>query len=212
VAQRVEVQLLDDLAQLDGKEVEADHGTAGFSLDGHDYEIDLTSSHYKTLCGALDPYIKVARKANSERKTTATSFRPGSQRAERKTLGTAERVQEIIRRWAVDNDISVPSEGPLPTDVVRQYRQKRRLVTRDDSQGGTVTGKTPLFSGADNGGNGSASLPLPQGGFPDTKAWLTHQRRFAEVKGLPCARKARIPTPVTEAWIVEYGLPTFANA
>lgn len=215
--ERVTVQLLDDVALQEGEEVDADHGEVLISLDGHDYELHLSSDRFGALQDALDPYIKVARrtgsKTTSRRGATATTsvYRPGL-RVPVKTQSVGERVQEIIRRWAVEQGITVPSDGPIPTDVVRRYRRERRLVTRDDSQGGTVTGKTPLFSGADNGASNGNNVPaLPKGGFKETKDWLTHQRRFAKAKGLACADKARVPTTVTEAWIIEYGLPEFSS-
>lgn len=77
MSQRVTVQLLDDIAQLDGKEVDADHGEVEFSIDGRSYCIDLSSAHYKDLRGALDPYIQVARKATNgaNRATAAPVYR-----------------------------------------------------------------------------------------------------------------------------------------
>jgi Lsr2 len=48
---------------LDGRHIrQGSGGTVSFSLDGIDYEIDLSARHRRELEKALDPYIAAGRK------------------------------------------------------------------------------------------------------------------------------------------------------
>jgi nucleoid-associated protein Lsr2 len=59
MAQRVEVQLTDDLS---GVAIRAGKGeTVTFSLDGTSYKIDLTAKNASMLRKALRPYIEAGR-------------------------------------------------------------------------------------------------------------------------------------------------------
>jgi Lsr2 len=60
VAQQTITIYTDD---LDGRPIRAGKGgTVGFSLDGVDYEIDLSAGHRKALERALAPFIDNGRK------------------------------------------------------------------------------------------------------------------------------------------------------
>jgi hypothetical protein len=65
MAQRVEVQLTDDLS---GVAIRAGKGeTVTFSLDGTSYEIDLTAKNANMLRKALRPYVEAGRPIKAPR-------------------------------------------------------------------------------------------------------------------------------------------------
>ena len=69
VAQQTITIYTDD---LDGRQIRAGRGgTVGFSLDGVDYEIDLSAKHRRELEQTLAPFIDNARK---------TKKRPGKRK------------------------------------------------------------------------------------------------------------------------------------
>ncbi|MGD7788766.1 histone-like nucleoid-structuring protein Lsr2 [Propionibacteriaceae bacterium Y1700] len=102
MAQRVEIILEDD---LDGGKADK---TVQFSLDGKDYEIDLTEANAKKLRSALDVYIQAARRANRTRRPTSRS---GSNRQE----------ANQIRQWAAANGYEISSRGRVPANVRSAY-------------------------------------------------------------------------------------------
>jgi hypothetical protein len=54
---------------LDGQPIRAGRGgTVGFSLDGVDYEIELSAKHRKALERALAPFIDNGRRIKGRRK------------------------------------------------------------------------------------------------------------------------------------------------
>ncbi|MET3812357.1 hypothetical protein ABIB14_003487 [Arthrobacter sp. UYEF3] len=56
MARKVHVQLIDDLSGQDADE------TILFSVDGADYEIDLTANHADEMRGVLEKYVAHARR------------------------------------------------------------------------------------------------------------------------------------------------------
>jgi len=72
VAQKVQVQLIDD---LDGSEAD---GTVRFGLDGTEYEIDLSAGHARELRGALARYVGGARRAGGGGRRPARAGRRAS--------------------------------------------------------------------------------------------------------------------------------------
>jgi hypothetical protein len=65
VAQQVITIYTDD---LDGRPIRAGRGgTVGFSLDGVDYEIELSAKHRRELEQALSPFIDNGRKVTRPR-------------------------------------------------------------------------------------------------------------------------------------------------
>jgi hypothetical protein len=66
VAQQTITIYTDD---LDGRPIRAGRGgTVGFSLDGVDYEIELSARHRKALEQALAPFIDNGRRIKGRRK------------------------------------------------------------------------------------------------------------------------------------------------
>jgi hypothetical protein len=106
-------QYVDD---LDGTVLEdGDGGTIRFSLEGRQYEIDLSEENADGLRSALAPYISAAR-------TVSTGSRPstsGTRRPSRSTGGDLA----AIRSWAQSNGFSVGDRGRISAEVREAYDQ-----------------------------------------------------------------------------------------
>lgn len=117
MAQRVQVQLIDDLNGEPAQE------TVSFSLDGVSYEIDLTGENAATLRSSLTEYLAKGRKASS-RRDRKPSETPG-------TLGTStskarrEETQRI-RQWALDNGYTPSSRGRITQSIIDAYTAATR--------------------------------------------------------------------------------------
>ncbi|MDR1824439.1 MAG: Lsr2 family protein [Bifidobacteriaceae bacterium] len=103
MAQRVVVQLIDDLDQGPAT------STVSFGLDGREYTIDLNDKHAAELREALAPYVKVARKAgkrtgSAAARSVVSDFDPAA-----------------VRAWASSNGIKVSTRGRIPATVVEKY-------------------------------------------------------------------------------------------
>ena len=114
MAQRVQVQLVDD---LNGEEAQE---TVRFGIDGTDYEIDLTTDNAEALRTALAEYVGRGRKAKSGRKgqggRQASSNSTSTGRAKR------ENTQEI-RQWAQDNGYNPSSRGRITQSIIDAYNE-----------------------------------------------------------------------------------------
>jgi hypothetical protein len=106
MAQKIQTLFIDD---IDGGEAE---GTVRFSLDGSEYEIDLSAAHSEELRSALGKYVTHARKIGTARRGTA--------RASRKTSAIDT---VAVRTWAREQGISIKERGRVPGDIVEKYRE-----------------------------------------------------------------------------------------
>jgi len=98
--------LVDD---IDGTPIDDGGGTVRFSLEGANYEIDLSSKNAKELREALSAYISAARRT---RGTTATTSSP--RKSDPKRLSA-------IREWAAENGHEVSSRGRISTQILEAY-------------------------------------------------------------------------------------------
>ncbi|GAA1126799.1 Lsr2 family protein [Arthrobacter flavus] len=107
MAQRVEVQLLDD---LNGEEAQE---TVRFGIDGHKYEIDLTIQHATQLRDALSPYVHKARKPISRNAALSTGA----------SLSMTRKREELqrIREWAKGNGHNPSSRGRISQTALDAY-------------------------------------------------------------------------------------------
>lgn len=104
MVQKVVVTLVDD---IDG--VAADE-TVQFSLDGVNYEIDLTTEHAAELREALATWIGHARRSGG-RKVSGRRTRPAGSR---NNAGK-------IRQWARENGYTVSDRGRIPAEIAEAY-------------------------------------------------------------------------------------------
>ncbi|MFE3262406.1 Lsr2 family protein [Nocardia sp. NPDC059091] len=108
MARKVVVSIVDD---FDGESV-ADE-TVTFTLNGVEYEIDLSRANAGQLRGAFEPWISHARKVRGTRRKSAA----GNQRA------LADREESMAaRKWARANGLQVSARGRIPTEVLQSYR------------------------------------------------------------------------------------------
>jgi hypothetical protein len=104
MASKVIVRLEDD---LDGSEAAE---TIHFSIDGVEYEIDLSESNASKLRDDLAGYVKKARKV-------------GGRRTRRSSIGSPSLIDnKSVRKWAQANGIEVSARGRISADVVSQYQ------------------------------------------------------------------------------------------
>ncbi|MEV0299350.1 Lsr2 family protein [Nocardia sp. NPDC050710] len=109
MAEKVTVTLVDD---YDGTSV-ADE-TVQFSLDGTDYEIDLSTPNATELRGSLARWVEKARRTGGRRKRSATL--PVTSAADRERSA-------IIRDWARQNGHPVSARGRVAAGVVEAYER-----------------------------------------------------------------------------------------
>jgi hypothetical protein len=103
MAQRVQIILEDD---YDGGTADE---TVTFSLDGAEYEIDLSSKNASGLREALAPWVAHARKIGGRRK--------------RSTKATGSSSTSDIRAWAQAQGLDVSSRGRVSADVRDAYEK-----------------------------------------------------------------------------------------
>lgn len=109
MAQRVKVELVDD---LDGTEIADGEGqTVTFGFGNVAYEIDLTNDNAKVFEDLIKPYI------NAGRRLSAVNRGRGRGR-------TADRDYDpaAVRAWAKSQKIDVPARGRIPGSVVEQFK------------------------------------------------------------------------------------------
>jgi hypothetical protein len=101
VASRTIVEVTDD---LDGSKADQ---TLHFSLEGAEFEIDLSKVHADELRAALDPYMRAGRKTGGKRRSRAAA---------------TDGVQiSAIRDWAKKQGLKVSDRGRVSTDVREAY-------------------------------------------------------------------------------------------
>jgi hypothetical protein len=109
MAQKVHVVMVDD---IDGGTAEE---TVSFSLDGVDYEIDLSAANAQALRDALAPYTGSARKVRGSR----SGGRGNSRRGRRRSNGNPSAAD--IRTWARENGYTLSDRGRVPAEVRDAY-------------------------------------------------------------------------------------------
>ncbi len=112
MARKVQVILSDDLDE----NLPADE-TVSFSLDGTNYEIDLSEKNAGEMREAFSRYVQAARKVGrgSGRASGAGRSRAtGGGRMDREQAGA-------IRDWARKNGHAVSDRGRIPASVVEAY-------------------------------------------------------------------------------------------
>lgn len=109
MVQKVMVTLIDD---VDGSPADE---TVLFSLDGVNYEIDLTTDNAAKLRDALAPWVGHARRAGGRRTS-------GSGRSGRRASGSGGNTDAAkVREWARANGYTVSDRGRIPAEVTEAY-------------------------------------------------------------------------------------------
>jgi hypothetical protein len=103
MARKVHVQLIDDLSGEDAD------GTVRFSLDGADYEIDLTAAHAAELRGMLEKYVAQGRRLR------------GTSGSRGRTVPTGREETRKIRDWAKAHGYNPSARGRISQDIQQAY-------------------------------------------------------------------------------------------
>jgi len=115
MAKRTIELLLDDLERVKGKEVEANE-TVKFSLDGIQYEIDLTEVHAERLRNLLAPYTGAGTRLGRG----GVVSQAGKPLARGKA--TVDKSQnKAIREWAQARGIKVSAAGRIKQEIIDQF-------------------------------------------------------------------------------------------
>lgn len=113
MARKVVYQLVDD---LDGVALAEGEGeTVFFSIDGNDFEIDLSNDHARLFRAATKKYVDAARVASKRRRAT------GTRRTAASTGSASKRDLPAIRAWAAANGHKVSERGRIPNSVLEAY-------------------------------------------------------------------------------------------
>lgn len=91
--------------------------TRRFSVDGTDYEIDLTDASFAGLKAALKPFIKAARQTGSARPRAAAPAQraKGRKAGAKRAKGPTEAA--VIRAWARANGMAVTERGRVAPEL-----------------------------------------------------------------------------------------------
>ncbi|WP_067715356.1 histone-like nucleoid-structuring protein Lsr2 [Nocardia yamanashiensis] len=116
MAKKVTVTLVDD---YDG-ESKADE-TVFFSIDGNEYEIDLSNKNAGKLRESLEPWTEKARKVGRSTKRKAGVIAGG------RTRPAVDREESTaIREWARAQGHQVSSRGRIPAEIVDAYQRAKK--------------------------------------------------------------------------------------
>jgi hypothetical protein len=114
VAQRV--VLTDD---LDGSEATQ---TLQYTIDGQEYEIDLSEENVQRFHQALEPFVSNSREV--QRQTIPT--RRGRGDGRRRSSGSGRDDIAQIRAWAESQGMDVSARGRIKKEIVDAYDQAHR--------------------------------------------------------------------------------------
>lgn len=99
---------------MDGTLITGDGETVRFTVDGAEFELDLTVENAAAFRAAVAPYIEAARRVRRDEPRTAGSH-SRAVRAEREArLGK-------IRTWANETGLEAPARGRVPAEIVAAY-------------------------------------------------------------------------------------------
>ena len=110
MAQRVQIELVDDITGETAQE------TMHFSVDGTDYEIDLTTENAGKLRSCLSDYIAKGRKVSARRGQGARQSAPASRGGQ----------TSLVRQWAQENGYKPNARGRLNQAIVDAYNQAQK--------------------------------------------------------------------------------------
>ncbi|RLK53748.1 histone-like nucleoid-structuring protein Lsr2 [Actinokineospora cianjurensis] len=110
MAQKTIVQLYDDLDGSSSDNIRS----VEFSLDGVNYEIDLSEANAERLRGELADYVAAARRTGGRVKRAAAPGKPAGE-------GRSKEETKALRDWARRNGHDISERGRIPSAVVEAY-------------------------------------------------------------------------------------------
>ena len=110
---------------------ESDAETRSLTIDGVDYEIDLTDASMQRLKNSIREFLEVARVA-SPRSSSRSAGLAAPRSIKR---GTPVRKAQVlpspsstIRAWASANNVDCPTRGRIPASVIEAYERSMAPV------------------------------------------------------------------------------------
>ena len=119
MARKIVVQVSCDRC---GGEVDSDKAVE-LSYGGVDFRTDLCRDHAAELNAALDPFLSVAERVDTRRRSTATAARPADGQVRRPTRRDPIQVG-AIRTWARANGYDISDRGRIPREVEEAYNNR----------------------------------------------------------------------------------------
>jgi hypothetical protein len=120
-----QIVVIDDLTG------ESDAETRSLTIDGVDYEIDLTDASMQRLKNSIREFLEVARVA-SPRSSSRSAGLAAPRSIKR---GTPVRKAQVlpspsstIRAWASANNVDCPTRGRIPASVIEAYERSMAPV------------------------------------------------------------------------------------
>jgi hypothetical protein len=105
---------------LDGSELSEDFRPTRFSLDGTEYEIDLSDGNIDKLREALAPFVDVARQVQPRLQGTNPARSTSAAPRRRGTPTDSSRLAEI-RTWANQNGYPTGDRGRIRQEIIDAY-------------------------------------------------------------------------------------------
>lgn len=118
---------------IDDMTGESDALTRTISIDGVDYEIDLTDASMQRLKDSIREFLEVARIAPVRSAGRSTGGNVAAHHSARR--GTPVRKAQVlpspsstIRVWASANNVECPTRGRIPASVIEAYERSMAPV------------------------------------------------------------------------------------
>ena len=117
MAQKVQVLLVDDIDAGEASE------TLTFSLDGVNYEIDLSEEHAAALREAFAPWVGHARRVSGRATPGRRSGAPRQAAAKSGSEGDSgpQRDTGEVRTWARENGYTVSDRGRISAEILQAF-------------------------------------------------------------------------------------------
>ena len=118
MARQIVVEHVDD---IDGTPIAEGKGeTIAFSVNGIDYEIDLSAKNAKEFHKRLDHYIDHATKVGGRKNRSAGTLTTGDEGNRRPVRRDREHVG-AVREWAQEQGYDIGVRGRIPTEIAEAY-------------------------------------------------------------------------------------------
>lgn len=120
-----QIVVIDDLTG------ESDAETRSLTIDGVDYEIDLTERSMQRLKDQIREFLEVARVAaprNFARSTSLSAPRSIKRGTPVRKAQVLPSPSSTIRAWASANNVDCPTRGRIPASVIEAYERSMAPV------------------------------------------------------------------------------------
>ena len=116
------VMLIDDLDGSEGAE------TITYTVDGVQYEIDLSEKNAKRFRSALEEFIKASRRVEAPPPAPVSITRTGTRRRSSSGTdgGSGRSDLAEIRKWAQENGHQVAERGRVKKEIIDAYDEAHK--------------------------------------------------------------------------------------